>query len=178
VRVALKKVNLVPDKDVKIIEVNSEGARVATVLAAKACCTVSQPRERAELESSGFHQLLDLSTLGLKNAQGVISVQRSYATANRDLVQRFMNSVVEAIGAEKKDKPGSLASIKKYLKIEGAPANTDYDYFVGQVIPDRPVVSADQFTDGIAVLATKNEKLKDFDMSKYIDASFVDHAPK
>jgi ABC-type nitrate/sulfonate/bicarbonate transport system substrate-binding protein len=172
-RVALKQLGLAPDKDVEIVEVNSENARVATALTGRACCTVSQPRERGDLEASGFHQLLDFSSLGLANAQGVLSAQRSWLTANRDLAQRFVDSVIEAIAAEKQDKPGSIALIKKYLKVEDAAAGADYDYFVGNVIPARPVVSADQFADGIAILAAKNDKLRDFDMTKYIDQSFL-----
>jgi NitT/TauT family transport system substrate-binding protein len=193
-RVALRSLNLTPDKDVQLIEVNSEGARVATALAGKACCTVAQPQDRPLLEAGGFHQLFDFSTLqGVKNAQGVIAVQRSWAAANKAAVQAFMDSLVAAIAAEKQDKPGSLALITKYLDLDkpaasGTPtasqtsseqvANTIYDYFVGQVIPADPVVSADQFTDGIAILAAKNDKLKGFDMARYVDTSYLEKARK
>ncbi|MFI5269045.1 MAG: hypothetical protein ACHQ7M_16840, partial [Chloroflexota bacterium] len=193
-RVALRSLNLVPDKDVQLIEVNSEGARVATALAGKACCTVAQPQDRPLLESNGFHQLFDFSKLqGVKNAQGVIAVQRSYVTGNKAAVQAFMTSLIAAIAAEKDDKPGSLALIKKYLELDkasgsGTPtpsaasadqiATVIYDYFVGQVIPGNPTVSADQFSDGIAILATKNDKLKGFDMARFINTSFLENAKR
>lgn len=177
-----------------MIEVNSEGARVATALAGKACCTVAQPQDRPLLESAAFHELFDFSKLqGVKNAQGVIAVQRTYATANKATVQAFLASVSSAITAEKQDKAGSLTLIRKYLDLDkasgsGTPtpseasaeqiSNTIYDYFVGQVIPVNPVVSADQFTDGITILASKNDKLKGFDMSKYVDDSYLETAKK
>ena len=88
-----------------MIEVNSEGARVATALAGKVCCTVAQPQDRPLLESAAFHELFDFSKLqGVKNAQGVIAVQRTYATANKATVQAFLASVSSAITAEKQDK--------------------------------------------------------------------------
>ena len=83
--------------------------------------------------------------------------------------------------------------IKKYLALDkqsgsGTPtpgavsadqiASTIYDYFAGQVIPANPVVSADQFSDGIAILSAKNPKLKGFDMGSHIDGSFLEQAKK
>jgi hypothetical protein len=41
------------------------------------------------------------------------------------------------------------------------------------VVPSDPVVSADQFTDGIDLLAESNDKLKEFTMDKYVDTSFL-----
>jgi NitT/TauT family transport system substrate-binding protein len=176
-RVALQKLNLVPDKDVKVQAVNSEGARIAAVQAGQICCTVAQPQDQLLLEPQGYHVLVDFSTLGLLNAQGVIATQRSYANANKATVQAFMDSLVQAIGDEKNDRPGSLALIKKYLKLDDdKTANVLYDYFVGKIIPANPVVSANQFTDGTAILATQNDKLKGFGMSKYIDSSYLQNA--
>jgi NitT/TauT family transport system substrate-binding protein len=176
-RVALQKLNLVPDKDVKIQAVNSEGARVAAVQAGQICCTVAQPQDQLLLEPQGYHVLVDFSTLGLLNAQGVIATTRAYSTANKATVQAFMDSLVQAIAAEKDDKPGSLALLKTYLKLsDDKVANTLYDYFVGKVIPANPTVSAQQFVDGTAVLATQNPSMKGFDMSKYVDTSYLQNA--
>ncbi|HEX6513241.1 MAG TPA: ABC transporter substrate-binding protein [Chloroflexota bacterium] len=178
-RVALRKLNLTPGKDVQVVEVNSEGARMAAVQSGKICCTVAQPQDALELESQGYHALLDFSTLGLANAQGVIATPRAYLNANKATVQPFMNALLAAIAAEKQDKPGSLALIKQYLKLDDDKvANVLYDYFVGKVIPDKPVATTEQFHDGIEILATQNEKLKGFDMGKYIDGSFLEAAAK
>jgi NitT/TauT family transport system substrate-binding protein len=176
-RVALQNLGLVPDKDVKIQAVNSEGARMAAVEAGQICCTVAQPQDAALLEAQGYHVLVDFSTLHLLNAQGVIAVQRSYANANKATVQAFMDSLVQAIAAEKNDRDGSIALIKTYLKIDDdKTAGVLYDYFVGKVIPADPTVTADQFTSGTAILAQQDEKLKGFDMSKYIDSSYVQNS--
>jgi len=176
-RVALQSLNLVPDKDVKIQAVNSEGARIAAVQAGQICCTVAQPQDAALLEGQGFHALLDFSTLHLLNAQGVIAVQRSYANANKATVQAFMDSLVQAIAAEKDDKAGSVALIKTYLKLDDDKvANTLYDYFVGKVIPANPTVSADQFVSGTAILAAQDDKLKGYDMSKFVDQSYLQNS--
>src|SRR5581483_3352349 len=178
-RVALPKLGLVPDKDVKIQAVNSEGARVAAVQAGQICCTVAQPQDRLILEPQGYHVLFDFATLDAPNAQGVIAANRGYIASNKPIVQGFMNGLVDTIAAEKNDKAGSIPIIKKYLKLDDDKvANVLYDYFVGKIIPANPVVKADQFTDGIAVLAQTNDKMKGFTMDKYIDTSILEAAVK
>jgi NitT/TauT family transport system substrate-binding protein len=178
-RAALRKLGLEPDKDVHIQAVNSEGARMAAVQAGQICCTIAQPQDQLVLEPQGYHVLVDLSQLGLPNAQGVIATPRSYLNANKPVVQGFMNGIVDAIAAEKNDKPGSVALIKKYLKLDKDDvANVLYDYFVGKIIPANPVVSADQFADGITLLTQQNEKMKGFTMEKFIDTSVLDAAVK
>jgi len=65
--------------------------------------------------------------------------------------------------------------IKKYLKYENQKdLEATYEYYVGRVFPAIPMPAADQFTDVIA-LAT-DAKVKAFDASKVIDASFVKSA--
>jgi len=174
-RISLKQLGLEPGTDVSIVEVNSEGARMAAVQAGKICCTVAQPQDEITLEAQGFHQLFDISKLGTKNAQGVIAVQRSYANSNRSTVQAFVDSLVQSIVAIKADRPGSIEVLKKQLKLDDDKiAGVLYHYFFAQdVVPSNPVVSADQFTDGISLLATTNEKMKDFTMDKYVDTSFL-----
>jgi NitT/TauT family transport system substrate-binding protein len=174
-RIALNELGLEPNKDVSIVEVNSEGARMAAVQSGKICCTVAQPQDEITLEAQGFHQLFDLATLGGKNAQGVIAVPRAYAASNKATVQAFMDSLVQSIVAIKADRPGAIEVLKKQLKLDDDKvAGVLYDYFFGQnVVPSNPVVSADQFADGIALLATSNDKLQDFSMEKYVDTSFL-----
>lgn len=173
-RVALQKLGLTPDKDVKVLAVNTENARLAAVQAGQICCTVAQPQDQLELEQQGYHVLFDFASQGLPNAQGVIAASRMYVNSNKAVVQAFMTSVLQSIAAEKNDKPGAIALIKKYLKLDDdRTANVLYDYFVGKVIPSDPVVKPEQFADGIAVLAEQNDKLKGFSMEKFIDGSFL-----
>ncbi len=177
-RMALQQLGLVPDRDVRILAVNTAEARMAAVKAGKICCTVAQPQDEIELASSGgYHVLFDFSTLGLPNAQGVIATPRSYAKANRATVQAFMDALVESIAASKRDRAASQALFKKYLKLDDdSTASVLFDYFAGKVIPSNPRVSAAQFTDGITVLAQTNDRLSGFTMDAFIDTSFLERS--
>jgi NitT/TauT family transport system substrate-binding protein len=178
-RVLLKKEGLDPDKDVTILAVQQEGARMASLMAGQICCTVAQVQDRALLEKNNFHMLFDMTKLGIPNAQGVIATKRAYAKDHPDVIQRFMDSLVESIARSKNDRAGSLPVLKAQLKLEDdAIVAATYDFFIGEVVPNVPVATAVQFADGIAILSKQNDKLKGFDVLSFIDTSYLDNARK
>src|SRR5262245_39343451 len=157
-RVLLRKEGLDPDKDVTILAVQQEGARMASLMAGQICCTVAQVQDRLLLEENNFHMLFDMTTLGIPNAQGVIATRRAYVKDHADVIQRFMDSLIESIARAKNDRAGSLPVLKAQLKLEdGAIVGAIYDFFMGKVVPSVPTPRAAQFADGIAVLSQHND---------------------
>ena len=82
---------------------------MAALQSGQICCSVAQVSDRLELEQAGFHMLFDLTTEGLPNAQGVIAAKRDYVNANPQVVQNFINSLVEGIALMKADRAASAA---------------------------------------------------------------------
>jgi len=176
-RVVLKKEGLDPDKDVIILAVTQEGARMAALQTGQICCSVAQVSDRLQLEAVGFHMLFDLTTEGLPNSQGVIATKRAYATANPQVVQSFVNALVEGIALMKKDRAGALPVLKAQLSLEDdAIVAATYDFFAKAVVPSVPLPEPKQFADSISILSDKNDKVKGFDISKFIDASYIQKA--
>jgi NitT/TauT family transport system substrate-binding protein len=138
-RVLLQREGLDPDKDVIILALQREGARMASLMAGQICCTVAQVQDRLPLEKNGSHVLFDMTTLGIPNAQGVIATNRAYARDHSDVVQHFMDSLIESIERSKKDKPGSLAVLKAQLKLEDdALVGATYDFLYTQGRSESP----------------------------------------
>ena len=50
------------------------------------------------------------------------------------------------------------------------------DFFAKAVVPSVPLPEAKQFADSISILSDKNDKIKGFDISKFIDASYIQKA--
>lgn len=176
-RLAIKKLGLDPDTDVQILTLDQAGARMAALQTSQICCTMAQPQDRLQLEGQGFHVLFDLASQHLMNSQGVIAVQKSYADTNHAAVQEFVDATMESIAAIKTDRAGALTVLKKYLEIDDDKlAQATYDFFVGEVIPSVPLPSADQFATGLGILADTNPRLANFDISPYLDPSFVQSA--
>ncbi len=176
-RVMLKKVGLDPDKDVSIVAVGSLQNRMAALLNGAIDGGVAQPPDQLLLEDKGFHVIYDLAAQHLPSVGDSIVVQRAWLNANHDVVQRYIDSIVQAIAASKKNKEQSIPVLQKYLKNDDVRAlSVTYDFFVGTVTPQYPVVRADLFSDAVEQLSTTNDKIKTFDLNKILDNQYVQSA--
>jgi len=123
---------------VTILAVQQEGARMALLMAGQICCTVAQVQDRALLEKTNFHMLFDMTTLGIANAQGVIATKRACAKDHPDVIQHFMDALIESIARSKNDRAGSLPVLKEQLMLEDdAIAAATYDFLHRPGRPER-----------------------------------------
>jgi len=176
-RVLLPRLGLKPDEDVAFIAAGSVANATAALASGAVQATLSQPPDQLALEPKGFHVLANMADLHLSTANTTIAATRAFLSANREVTQRYVDSIVEAIAKEKKDRAFTLGVLKTYLKTADEKAlNATYDHYVGTVIPSAPFVRADQFTDTIQTLGRTNEKVRTFDVSKILDESFVQSA--
>jgi NitT/TauT family transport system substrate-binding protein len=176
-RVMLKKVGLDPEKDVSIVAVGSLQNRMAALLNGAIDGGVAQPPDQLVLEDKGFHVIYDLAAQRLPSVGDSIVVQRAWLNANHDAVQRYIDSIVQAIALSKKNKEQSIPVLQKYLKNDDPRAlGVTYDFFVGTVTPQYPVVRADLFGDAVEQLSATNDKVKSFDLNKILDNQYVQSA--
>jgi ABC-type nitrate/sulfonate/bicarbonate transport system substrate-binding protein len=138
---------------------------------------VAQPPDNLALEAQGFHSLFDLAALGLPVAQLTVVTQRSYANANRDVVQRYVDALVEATARARRDRELGLTTLRKNLKTEDERALvTTYDYFSQHVVAALPFPRPEQFADAAAELGENNPNIRSFDVARMLDPSFVQSA--
>jgi NitT/TauT family transport system substrate-binding protein len=176
-RVALKHANVDPDKDVSILAVGSASNRIAAMEGGAIQGGLSYPPESLRLEKEGFHTLIDLAKEKLAGNTASTVVPRSYLNANKAVVQKYEDSMVQSIARIKKDKAMSVQVLKKYFKSDDTAAmEAAYDYFANQVFPSLPYPTPEQYADAKASLGAKNEAVKNFDVNKMLDRSFVDSA--
>jgi hypothetical protein len=108
---------------------------------------------------------------------GTTNFMRPYLNANRPTVQKYVDSVVQAIARARKDKAFTEDVLRKYHKIDDQKAlDATYDFFIGSVIPSLPAPKPEQWADSVTILGEKNAKVKTFDVSKMLDDSFVKSA--
>ena len=179
-RAALKANGLDPDKDVAITVVGSHANRTAALLAGSIDAGVDDPPEDQELVKAGLNPVIDLASQKLPAANTGIIVQRSYLTANKDIVQAYVDATVIARARMAKDKDGAIAVLQKYFKITETESPTHaYNFFIGGASPVTPVYPApvlEQFKDAVTILGVDNDKIKGVDISKMIDTSLVKSA--
>jgi NitT/TauT family transport system substrate-binding protein len=176
-RVMLNKVGLDPDKDVSIVAVGSLENRMAALLNGAIDGGVAQPPDQLALEDKGFHVLYDLAAQKLPSVGTAVVVQRSWLNGNKDVAQRYIDSLVQAVAKSRSNKELAMTVLQKYLKNDDQRAlGVTYDFFVGQVTPQYPLIKPEQFTDALKYLSASNEKIKDFDLSTILDNSFAQSA--
>lgn len=177
VRVALKKMGLDPDKDVTIIQTGSVPNVIATLLSGQAQASVSKPPESMQLVARNFRVLLDLAQAKLPASTVCVVARKSWVAAHKDVAQRYIDSIVEAIAREKKDKAYTVQVLAKYTQSNDTAANqASYDLYAKEVVESYPHPRSEQFADAQAILGKSNQKVASVDLTKLYDASFVKSA--
>jgi ABC-type nitrate/sulfonate/bicarbonate transport system substrate-binding protein len=179
-RSALKAAGFDPDKDFQIVAVGSHANRTAALLNGSIDAGVDDPPEDQELVKAGLNAVYDLAAQKLPAANTGIIVQRSYLTANKDVIQAYVDATVLARSRMAKDKDGSIAVLQKYFKITETESPTHaFNFFIAGTSPVTPVYPApvvEQWKDAVTILGADNDKIKAVDISKMIDTSFVKSA--
>lgn len=99
--------------------------------------------------------------------------------AHRDVVQNFVDAVVEALKREKSDRAFAEAEITKQLEVKDkGELDFTYDFYVNEVLAAEPVPQVAQLQSNIDALSAKNPKVKALDAASIIDQSFVKAAEK
>jgi NitT/TauT family transport system substrate-binding protein len=176
-RAALKAAGIDPDKDVDIRAVGSHANRTAALLAGTIDAGVDDPPEDLELVKAGLTPLIDLAGQKLPAANTGVIVQRTYLNANRDTVQAYIDSLTVARVKMKADKPGAVAVLGKYFKLDNQDAlNSAYDFFMNEVTVPYLFPEVVQFKDAVEILGKTNDKIKSVDIAKMLDRSFIQSA--
>ena len=176
-RVSLTAAGLVPDKDVTIVAVGSSQNRTAALQSGQIQGGLDQPPYSYDLEKLGLHSLFSMAEQKLGIVNNGMVVQRSYLNANRAVLQRYVDSIVQGLARVKKDKAFSVQVYKKYLKIDDEVAlGRTWEYATTGLFPSLPYPKLDQWNDIVPELAKRNDKAKTYDVSKMLDDSFVKSA--
>lgn len=176
-RVGLPRVGIVPDKDVTVVSVGSISNLTAAMLNGAVAGGMGHLPDSAALEAKGFHALFDLAAEHLPFANNAIVVQRAYLATHRDAVQRYVDAIVEAIAREKRDKAGTVAVMEKYFSSkDDALMGATWEYYARAVRPELPYPRPDQFADLVTELAKRNDKVRQLDLGRILDPSFVQSA--
>ncbi|HLG74142.1 MAG TPA: ABC transporter substrate-binding protein [Chloroflexota bacterium] len=176
-RVVLKKFGIDPDKDVNTIVLGDSQTRYAALLNGAIQAAMADPPNTLKIEQNGFHPLFDLAALGLPASQTVQVAPRAWVNANRPTVQALVDAEVEATARAKKDKEFVLNILRKYDKLDDPALLEDaYNFYTFHVAPSLPYPKPEQFTDTIAQLSETNPHVKNVDLSKLLDDSFVKSA--
>ena len=175
-RALLRRFGLDPDKDVTIINLASPQARTPALLNGQIDAALDNPPNSYKEEAQGFYPLFDLAAENVPAIGNGITARRDWLQANPRIAQAYIDSIMEGIAKTKADKAFSVGVLKKYLKLEDADAIKAVDWVNSFLIPDVPVTNVENFAQIIEGLGAQNPNVRNFDMTRFIDNSYVQSA--
>src|SRR5256885_2133832 len=160
--------------DVTILSTGSVANLTAAMLANQVYAGPGHPPDTAALLRAGYKVIMDLAAQKVPAVENCTIVTKKYASEHKDVMQKYVDSLVQAIVAMKKDKPGTLPVMQKLLNVTDQDALSEtYDYYVTQIFPIYPAVTPDAWNYSRDELAKTNAAVKGLDVTKVIDNSFV-----
>ena len=115
-RAALRHYNLVPDRDVAVIQSGGLPERLGALKVGAVDGAIVTGDTALEAEKLGFHKLIDLSQLPIQYPSSTIIVSKSFLAVKRDTVKRFLRGWIEGIKTAKTDKEYTVSVMQKFLK--------------------------------------------------------------
>ena len=173
----LRQIGVDPTRDVDIVFVGGVPDRTAALVNGSAVATLTAPPETLVLEARGFHPLVDLTSLHISSVNSGVVVQRAYARDHPDVIQAFMDALLQAIALQQRDRAQAETVMEKYLNVsDRAQLDATYDFWVKRMMPSVPRISSDQFTLAVDTLAQKDPAVRSIDVNRLVDSSFVEAA--
>ena len=174
IRYALTRWNLVPDKDVAIIQVGGEQEEVLALQNKAVDAVVLSEPFASLVKRSGFAVLADLSQLGVTYSMHGFGARKSFIQANRDVVIRFMKAYLEGIYVFKTNKDVALNVLKKYTRLDDLSlVQTAYDEMSQRLIRRMPHPDREGIQTIIDQLAKTRPQMKNLNPGDFIDASIL-----
>lgn len=172
-RLALRKLGVDPEKDVKIIPTGSTAERFAALSRGITQFTIIPEPFLTQAEKLGFRNLYNITDLKIPFWWNGILSREAIVKTKRPLLLKLTRAMVEAIHIIKTEKEYAKGLIKKNLGVadpEGLErAYKDYS----NVFPEVPYPTPDGVKTMLDDLAPKNPKAATADAKTYVDMSLV-----
>ncbi|HEY7063639.1 MAG TPA: ABC transporter substrate-binding protein [Chloroflexota bacterium] len=177
-RLALRALDLEPGKDVQFLQVSAAEERRAALENGAIQGAAVVPPESVFLERLEFHSLLDFGVTGAMGPSRQVIVTPRLIREQPALVQRVVDTLVEAAALAKRDPGLARRVLAEYLRVDDAAAlDATYDLFVRQLAPAVPYPTTPAAARGLlSFLPDIPPSSTPFDPAGLIDRRFVDQA--
>jgi len=172
-RLALRKLGIDPDKDVKILPVGGNPERFAALSKGLTQFTIMPEPFLTQAERLGFRNLYNVTDLKIPFWWNGILSREAIIRKKRPLIMKLARAMVEAIHIIKTEKEYAKGLFKKHLGVadpEGLErAYQDYS----AVFPEIPYPTPDGVKTMLDDLAVKNPKAATADPRAFVDQSII-----
>jgi NitT/TauT family transport system substrate-binding protein len=172
-RLALRKLGIDPEKDVKIIPAGGTAERFAALSKGITQFTIIPEPFVTQAEKLGFRSLYNISDLKIPFWWNGILTREGIIKAKRPLLQKLVRAMVEAIHIIKTEKEYAKGLFKKNLGV-GDPEGLERAYKdYSNAFPEVPYPTPEGVKTMLDDLAHTNPKAASADPKAFVDSSFV-----
>ena len=160
--------------DVQTVPLNSVPNVNSALIAGTVAAAASHPPDTYKYKQAGLKELVDLPAKHIPAAMTGFAVQSSYLSEHRDVLQRVVTSILEAIQKEKSDEAFAEKEMAKYMGVTGkAEADFTYQFYAKTLAPSVPVPAVDQFAATKAALGKNDSRVADVNLNDLVDPALV-----
>ncbi len=173
-RLALTRSGLRPETDVGLIQTGGVPETLAAMQSGNVAGGIIITPFDVPAKKLGFHEVLDLPSLGLEFQHNGLTVRREYLQANEAVLDRFLRAYVAAVARARQDKAYTKQVIGKYSSTEDDEAlESGYDAFGQRYLARVPVPTVGQFQSIIDFTAERDPRARELRAENLIDDHFV-----
>ena len=174
IRYALDKYGLVPEKDVRILEIGTQPERFAALEARRIQGVMLEVPQSLRAKKLGFRVLANLKMLGLEYQHTGLATTRALIKSQPELIRNVMKAYVEGIHYYKTHRQESLDILAKYLKTNDAEALKQIYEDIGlALVPAKPYPTLKGIDIILRELVGKESAPQTARPERFVDLTFV-----
>src|SRR2546428_6594711 len=173
-RYAIDKYGLVVGKDVAVVQIGAEPARMAAMEAGKIHGAMVSIPGNLRLQKLGFNTLADLQMLGLEYQHTAFAVPQTLINSRPDVVRNMMKAFTDGIAYLKTHRKESIAVMQKYMRTDDiAGLEEGYDSIAVALVPEKPYPTIKGIQIMLQEMAVKETKAQAAKPEQFVDLTFM-----
>lgn len=173
IRYALQKWGLVPDRDVAILQIGSQPARLAALKSGTVHGTIVGPPADIIARKSGFNEIANPEQLNLAYPNTCIVSTASAVSKNEEIIRRVMKAIVEGIQFFKTQKEATLKSLDAFARLGQSDLIEETYRHYHEILPRVPYPDLEGIQNVLKEIAGKDARAKAFRPETFTDTRFL-----
>ena len=172
-RYILKRIGLVPGKDVSIIQVGSSPVRMAALANGAIDGTALSFEEMMVAKKMGFNVLLDITKLNIEALNSDFVTTRRFVRDSKATLKRFVKGMVQGVHFYANNKKFAMDVISRYSKSRDM-EKIEYGYdYNSRIYLKKPYPAIKAIQLALEEISEKNPAARAAKPEQFIDSSFV-----
>jgi NitT/TauT family transport system substrate-binding protein len=175
-RFALKRIGLVPGKDVTLVQVGSGPDRLSAALTGRVTASVINPPSSFVAEKKGLAVVADVAKMGLVFQHTGVATTRRYIKEHSDIVRRYIRAHVEAVHTMWTNKEATIKALSHYMGsgLDRETLERSYENVMTEAFyPKKQYPSLEGIKTVLDDIAERDPRAKNANPEQFVDMSFI-----